>query len=119
MPNSLIVVTLVSNFGTFLLYMLTCVIAIMAFREHHSFSGIKHMVIPVVGLIANLGCMSVLPDRALYGYRHEHNGALCRFGSGRCLGTIARCTSRFPARKKGKTVLVAKPAEAKGCRVRV
>ena len=46
-----------SNFGTFLLYMLTCIIAIVAFREHHMFNGFKHMVVPVFGLLANLACM--------------------------------------------------------------
>jgi APA family basic amino acid/polyamine antiporter len=57
LPNSLVIVTLVSNFGTFLLYMLTCVIAIVAFREHHSFNGFKHMFVPLFGLVANLACM--------------------------------------------------------------
>jgi amino acid transporter len=57
LPNSLLIVTLVSNFGTFLLYMLTCVIAIVAFREHHSFSGVKHMFIPIFGVAANFLCM--------------------------------------------------------------
>jgi amino acid transporter len=57
LPNTLVIVTLVSNFGTFLLYMLTCVIAIVAFREHHSFSGFKHMFVPLFGLVANLLCM--------------------------------------------------------------
>ena len=57
LPNSLLVVTLVSNFGTFMLYMLTCWVAIVAFREHHSFSGFKHFVVPVFGLLANLLCM--------------------------------------------------------------
>ena len=56
-PNSLLIVTLVSNFGTFLLYMMTCIVAIVAFREHHMFNGIKHMLIPVFGLLANLACM--------------------------------------------------------------
>ena len=56
-PNSLLIVTLLSNFGTFLLYMMTCIVAIVAFREHHSFHGFKHVVIPVFGLLANLGCM--------------------------------------------------------------
>jgi hypothetical protein len=49
--------TLISNFGTFLLYMITCWIAMVAFREHHSFNGIKHVVIPVLGLLANLVIM--------------------------------------------------------------
>jgi basic amino acid/polyamine antiporter, APA family len=51
------VITLASNFGTFLLYMMTCIIAIIAFREHHSFHGFKHVVVPVFGLLANLLCM--------------------------------------------------------------
>jgi amino acid transporter len=57
LPNSLLIVTLISNFGTFMLYMLTCVVAIVAFREHHTFSGIKHVFIPVFGVVANFLCM--------------------------------------------------------------
>src|SRR5262249_38612685 len=56
-PQSLVVVTLVSNFGTFLLYMMTCVVAIVAFREHHTFNGFKHTFIPIFGIVANLVCM--------------------------------------------------------------
>jgi amino acid transporter len=57
LPNSLVIMTLISNFGTFLLYMLTCIIAIVAFREHHSFNGFKHFFVPVFGLVANFVCM--------------------------------------------------------------
>jgi APA family basic amino acid/polyamine antiporter len=57
LPNTLVIVTLVSNFGTFLLYMLTNIVAIVAFREHSSFSGFKHFFVPIFGLIANLLCM--------------------------------------------------------------
>jgi APA family basic amino acid/polyamine antiporter len=57
LPNTLVIMTLVSNFGTFLLYMITCWIAMVAFKEHHTFNGIKHVVIPVLGLVANLACM--------------------------------------------------------------
>jgi amino acid transporter len=57
LPNSLVAMTLVSNFGTFMLYMLTCVIAIVAFREHRSFSGFKHLFVPLFGLVANVVCM--------------------------------------------------------------
>jgi basic amino acid/polyamine antiporter, APA family len=56
-PQSLLIITLTSNFGTFLLYMMTCIVAIVAFREHHSFHGFKHVVVPVFGLLANLLCM--------------------------------------------------------------
>jgi len=57
LPNTLLIVTLVSNFGTFMLYMFTCFITIVAFREHHTFHGFKHVGIPVFGLLANLACM--------------------------------------------------------------
>ncbi len=57
LPQSMLIVTLASNFGTFLLYMLTNVIAIVAFVEHHTFNGFKHVVVPVFGALANLACM--------------------------------------------------------------
>ncbi|HLY73228.1 MAG TPA: hypothetical protein VKU80_03850, partial [Planctomycetota bacterium] len=57
LPQSMLVMTLVSNFGTFLLYMMTCWTAIVAFQEHQTFNGFKHFVVPVFGLIANLLCM--------------------------------------------------------------
>src|ERR1035438_1910985 len=57
LPNSMLIITLISNFGTFLLYMTTCIVAIVAFKEHHTFNGFKHFVVPVFGLLANFGCM--------------------------------------------------------------
>lgn len=57
LPNTLLIVTLMSNFGTFMLYMLTCVVAIVAFREHHTFNTVKHTFVPLFGLVANLACM--------------------------------------------------------------
>jgi amino acid transporter len=57
LPQSFLAISLISNFGTFVLYMMTNIIAIVAFREHDTFSGFKHMVVPVFGLIANLMCM--------------------------------------------------------------
>lgn len=56
-PQGLLVITLTSNFGTFVLYMLTNYIAIVAFQEHKSFNGFKHFVVPIFGLLANLVCM--------------------------------------------------------------
>jgi hypothetical protein len=38
--------------------MVTCVIAMVAFKEHHTFNGFKHFFVPVFGLVANLVCMS-------------------------------------------------------------
>ena len=64
LPQSLLTITLASNFGTFLLYMLSCITCIVAYHNHPRFSFIKHLAIPVFGLLANLACMAaylVLP----------------------------------------------------------
>jgi amino acid transporter len=58
LPNGLQLVTLVSNFGTFMLYGLTNIVCIVAFREHDDFHGLKHMVIPIFGAVANFACMA-------------------------------------------------------------
>jgi APA family basic amino acid/polyamine antiporter len=58
LPNTLLWMTLSSNFGTFMLYGLSCLLCIVGFATHHpSFSFIKHRAIPIFGLLANLGCM--------------------------------------------------------------
>jgi APA family basic amino acid/polyamine antiporter len=57
-PNGLLTITLISNFGTFLLYMMSCIVAMVAFHEHHLHNPIKHILIPGFGVIANAACMS-------------------------------------------------------------
>jgi amino acid transporter len=64
LPNSFIAVSLSSNFGTFLLYMLSCIICIVGYHNHPNFKPIRHLWIPLFGLLANLACMAayiVLP----------------------------------------------------------
>jgi amino acid transporter len=56
-PNSLLIITLVSNFGTFLLYMMSSLVAMVAFHEHHMHSLVKHKLIPLFAIFANLACM--------------------------------------------------------------
>jgi amino acid transporter len=47
-------ITLASNFGTFVLYGLTCMWAIVAFGQRHERGFVKHMIIPLLGCIANI-----------------------------------------------------------------
>src|SRR6204780_3485504 len=47
LPNTPLTVTLASNFGTFLLYMLSCFICIVAYHNHPNYSFIRHMLIPI------------------------------------------------------------------------
>ena len=58
LPNTLLMVTLTSNFGTFILYALSCFLCIVAYYKRDDFSIIKHLLIPGFGLLANLACMA-------------------------------------------------------------
>lgn len=68
LPNTWTTITLASNFGTFLLYMLSCVTCIVCFHGHPSFNFVKHLLIPVFGVIANLVCMSFYLIGPFMGY---------------------------------------------------
>ena len=37
--------------------MMTCIVAMIAFGEHHTFNTFKHVVVPIFGLLANFACM--------------------------------------------------------------
>lgn len=47
-------IALASNFGTFILYGLTCIWTIVAFKNRQDFNIFKHGIIPVLGLITNI-----------------------------------------------------------------
>jgi amino acid transporter len=57
LPNTFLTTTLASNFGTFLLYMLSCVTCIVCYHKHPQFKVMRHLIIPLFGLVANLACM--------------------------------------------------------------
>jgi len=68
LPNSFLTMTLASNFGTFLLYMLSCVTCLVCFHNHPQFKFFRHLVIPVFGLLANLACMAFYIVGPFMGY---------------------------------------------------
>jgi APA family basic amino acid/polyamine antiporter len=68
LPNSLLTMTLASNFGTFMLYALSCIICLVGFHNHPKFNPIRHLVIPVLGLAANLLCMAFYLIGPFLGY---------------------------------------------------
>jgi amino acid transporter len=68
MPNSLLTVTLASNFGTFVLYALSCITCMIAFHNHPKYNPLRHLIIPVFGLLANLACMAFYLIGPFMGY---------------------------------------------------
>jgi amino acid transporter len=68
LPNTFLTTTLASNFGTFLLYMLSCITCVVAYHGHPNFKPIRHFVVPVFGLFANLTCMTFYLIGPFMGY---------------------------------------------------
>jgi amino acid transporter len=58
LPNSLLTITLTSNFGTFILYALSCFLCIVAFHKRPDYNVVLHLLIPGFGLLANLVLMA-------------------------------------------------------------
>jgi amino acid transporter len=110
LPNTLVIITLISNFGTFMLYMLTCVIAIVAFREHHSFSGFKHMFVPIFGLVANLLCMLFYLIGPFTVSGMSWKEPYIALGVCAAWGIYGAVYFMKSSKAKGKSVMVEKPA---------
>jgi len=68
LPNSLLAITLTSNFGTFILYALSCLLCIVAYHKRSDYSMVKHLLIPGFGLLANLACMAAYLVVPFLGY---------------------------------------------------
>lgn len=111
LPNSLLAVTLTSNFGTFILYALSCMLCIVAFHKRSDFSLIKHLLIPGFGLLANLGCMAfyLIGPTLGYGTVKEPLIALLIAGIWGLYGAFYFLRS---SKAKGKAVLLTASAKA-------
>lgn len=105
LPNSLLAITLTSNFGTFILYALSCLLCIVAFYNREDFSLIRHLLIPGFGLIANLVCMAyyVIGPFFNLGTKME---PLCALGISGLWGIYGAIYFIRSSQKKGKAVLV-------------
>ena len=107
MPNSLLTITLASNFGTFLLYMLSCVTCIVAYHNHPAFSFVKHMAIPIFGLLANLACMAFYLIGPFMGFGTKLE-PLCALGIAIVWAIYGGIYFIRSSKSKGRTTLVNK-----------
>ncbi len=107
LPNSLLTITLASNFGTFLLYMLSCVICLVAFHRHPKFNPIKHLFIPIFGLLANLACMAFYLIGPFMGYGTKMEPLLA-LGIAAVWGIYGGIYFIRASKKMGRTTLIAR-----------
>ena len=111
MPNSLITITLASNFGTFLLYALSCIICIVAFQGHAMYNPLKHLIIPIFGLIANLACMAFYLIGPFMGYGTKLE-PLTALGIALVWGIYGGIYFMSSSKKKGRTTLIGQRGRA-------
>lgn len=111
LPNSLLMITLVSNFGTFILYALSCMLCLVAYHKRPDHSFIKHTLIPVFGILANVGCMMfyLIGPFLGIGTAKEPLGALIIAFLWGAYGAVYFLRS---SKAKGKTVLLGSKAQA-------
>ena len=112
MPNSLLTITLTSNFGTFILYALSCFLCIVAFNNRPDHNFVRHTLIPGFGLVANLVCMAfyVIGPFFNLGTKMEPLGAL---GISAVWGLYGAVYFLRSSKSKGKSVLLAEKITAK------
>jgi amino acid transporter len=111
LPNSLLTVTLASNFGTFLLYGLSCVICFVAYHKHPKFSVIRHLLIPIFGVVANLACMAFYLIGPFMGYGTKMEPLLA-LGIAAVWAIYGGIYFLRAGKKAGRTTLVTSRAEA-------
>jgi APA family basic amino acid/polyamine antiporter len=111
MPNSLLTVTLASNFGTFLLYALSCVICLVGFHNHKDFKMVRHLIIPIFGLLANLACMAFYLIGPFMGYGTPKEPLLA-LGIAIVWAVYGGVYFMSSSKKKGRTTLVGESGRA-------
>lgn len=105
LPNTLLMVTLTSNFGTFILYALSCFLCIVAYFKRPEFSLVRHLLIPGFGLLANVACMAFYVIAPAFGLGTTKEPLLALLIAG-LWGAYGAIYFLKTSRTKGKAILV-------------
>jgi APA family basic amino acid/polyamine antiporter len=105
MPNSLLTVTLTSNFGTFILYALSCFLCIVAYNKRPDHNFLVHTLIPGFGLLANVVCMAFYLISPVFGLGTSKEPLLA-LGISALWGIYGAVYFLRSSKAKGKAVLL-------------
>jgi amino acid transporter len=114
-PNAFIFFSLVSNFGMFMLYMLTCICVLVAYHDRPDRNILLHTLIPLFGMLANfLGMLfyllGPLPAFGVSGMRWQE--PYIALGIAALWGIYGAIYFMMRSKKLGRTIFVSKPPEA-------
>jgi amino acid transporter len=105
LPNSLLTITLTSNFGTFILYALSCLLCIVAYSDRPDYSVVKHLLIPGFGLLANIVCMAFYLISPVFGLG-TFKEPLLALGISALWGIYGAIYFLRSSKQKGKAILL-------------
>src|SRR5262249_25923569 len=100
-------ITLASNFGTFVLYALTCVWTLIAFAERHDRHIVKHYIIPGLGVITNVGMLIAILYLGFIGTPDTQHEAYICFAIAGGWAVVMALYVALTSRRSGRAVLAA------------
>lgn len=106
LPNTLLTITLTSNFGTFILYALSCFLCMVAYYKRPDHNFLLHTLIPGFGLLANLACMAFYLIAPIWGLG-TFKEPLLALGIAALWGIYGAIYFLRSSKAKGKSVLIA------------
>jgi APA family basic amino acid/polyamine antiporter len=112
LPNSLLAITLTSNFGTFILYALSCFLCIVAYHKRPDHNFLIHTLIPGFGLLANLVCMGFYLAGPVFGLGTSKEPLLA-LGISAVWGIYGAIYFLRTSKKKGKSILLEAKLQSK------
>ncbi len=98
-------ITLASNFGTFVLYGLTCLWTIVAFAERRQFNTVRHLVIPVLGLLANVAMLGAILYLYIIGNSDARHEAYICFGIAGVWAVASALYVAISSRRTGRAII--------------
>jgi len=104
-------ITLASNFGTFVLYALTCLWTVIAFHGRAEGSMLKHVVVPVLGLLANLAMLATILGMGILGGGTSQQESLLALGIAAFWAIVSAIYVLVNNRRQGRS-LIAAPASS-------
>jgi amino acid transporter len=97
-------ITLASNFGTFVLYALTCLWTIIAFHGRAEGSVLKHIIVPVLGLLANLAMLITILGMGILGGGTSQQESLLALGIAAFWAIVSAGYVFFSSRRSGRAM---------------
>jgi amino acid transporter len=98
-------IALASNFGTFVLYFLTCIWTLVAFAERDDHHPIKHKLLPALGVLANLAMLLTILYLYVIGNDDAKNEAYICFAIAGGWALVSAVYVLTSSKRRGRSIV--------------